>query len=38
LDKFDTSDESFGIINQDILNELMFFLDKHGVRIRKNKI
>jgi len=38
LDKFDTSDESFGIINQDILNELIFFLDKHGVRIRKNKI
>jgi Holliday junction resolvase-like predicted endonuclease len=38
LDKFDSSDESFGIINQDILNELIFFLDKHGVRIRKNKI
>lgn len=38
LDKFDTSDESFGIINKDILNELIFFLDKHGVRIRKNKI
>ena len=38
LDKFDTSDENFGIINQDILNELIFFLDKHGVRIRKNKI
>lgn len=38
LDKFDTSDESFGIINQDILNELIFFLDKHGIRIRKNKI
>ena len=38
LDKFDTSDESFGIINQDILKELIFFLDKHGVRIRKNKI
>ena len=38
LDNFDTSDESFGIINQDILKELIFFLDKHGVRIRKNKI
>jgi len=38
LDKFDTNDENFGIINQDILNELIFFLDKHGVRIRKNKI
>ena len=38
LDKFDASDESFGITNQDILNELIFFLDKHGVRIRKNKI
>ena len=38
LDKFDASDESFGIINQDILNELIFFLDKHGIRIRKNKI
>jgi len=38
LDKFDTDNESFGIINKDILNELIFFLDKHGVRIRKNKI
>ena len=38
LYKIDTSDENFGIINQDILNELIFFLDKHGVRIRKNKI
>lgn len=38
LDKFNTDKENFGIVNQDILNELIFFLDKHGVRIRKNKI
>ena len=38
LDKFDTDNENFGIINQDTLNELIFFLDNHGVRIKKNKI
>ena len=38
LDKFDTNKENFDIINQDILNELMFFLSRQGIRIRKNKI
>ena len=38
LDKFDNNIENFGITNQDILDELIFFLSKHGVKIRKNII
>jgi hypothetical protein len=38
LENFDSGKENFGIINNDIFNELLFFLSNFGVKIKKNKI
>jgi hypothetical protein len=38
LDNFDSDIENFGIINNDIFSELLFFLSHCGVKIKKNKI
>lgn len=38
LENFDSGKENFGIINNDIFNELLFFLSHFGVKIKKNKI
>ena len=38
LDNFDSGVENFGIVNDDIFNELLFFLSHHNIRIKGNKI
>ncbi len=38
LDNFDSGRENFGIVNDDIFNELLFFLSHHNVRIKSNKV
>jgi Nuclease-related domain len=38
LDNFDSRLRNFGIVNDDIFNELLFFLSKYGIIIRKNEI
>lgn len=38
LDNFDSGLENFGIANDDIFNELVFFLSRHNIRIKGNKI
>lgn len=38
LDNFYSEIENFGINNADIFNELIFFLSKNGVKIKKDKI
>ena len=38
LDNFDSGLKNFGIINDDIFNELLFFLSACGIKIENNKI
>lgn len=38
LDNFDSGMENFGIVNDDIFNELMLFLSHYNIRIKSNKI
>ena len=38
LNNFDSDMENFGIVNDDIFNDLLFFLSNCGVKIEKNKI
>jgi hypothetical protein len=38
LDNFESDLENFGIVSDDILNELLFFLSKNDVKIKNNKI
>jgi hypothetical protein len=38
LDNFESGRENFGIVNDDIFNELLLFLSHHDIRIKGNKI
>ncbi len=38
LDNFDSGVENFGIVNNDIFNEILFFLSHHNIKIKDNKI
>jgi hypothetical protein len=38
IDNFDSDIENFGITNNDIFDELLFFLSNWGVKIKQNKI
>ena len=38
LDNFDSGMENFGIVNDDIFNELLFFLSHHNIRIKSDKV
>jgi nuclease-like protein len=38
LDNFDSSLKNFGIVNENIFNELLFFLSNNGIKINKNEI
>jgi hypothetical protein len=38
IDNFDSDIENFGITNNDIFDELLFFLSTWGVKIKQNKI
>jgi hypothetical protein len=38
LDNFESNLKNFGIVNEDIFNELLFFLSNYGVKIKKNEI
>ena len=38
LDNFDSGVENFGIVNDDVFNELLFFLSQCNIRIKGNKV
>ena len=38
LDNFDSGVENFGIVNDDVFNELLFFLSQYNIRIKVNKV
>ena len=38
LDNFDSGVENFGIVNDDVFNELLFFLSQYKIRIKGNKV
>jgi hypothetical protein len=38
LDNFETGLENFGIVNNDIFNELLFFLSHYNIKITDNRI
>ena len=38
LDNFDSGVENFGIVNDDVFNELLFFLSQYNIRIKGNKV
>jgi hypothetical protein len=38
LDNFESNLRNFGIVNDDIFNELLFFLSKYGIKSKKNEI
>jgi hypothetical protein len=38
LDNFESNLRNFGIVNDDIFNELLFFLSKYGIKSKKNQI
>jgi hypothetical protein len=38
LDNFDSGKENFGVVNDDIFDELLFFLSRHNIKIKDNNI
>jgi len=38
LDNFDSGIENFGIVNNDIFNEMLFFLSLNNIKIKNNKV
>ncbi|MER5176387.1 MAG: NERD domain-containing protein [Candidatus Nitrosocosmicus sp.] len=38
VDNFESGLKNFGIVNDDIFNELLFFLSNYGIKIENNKI